>query len=190
VSVLTKQTTRGATATDAQIAKIVPAAWQHTSHIDPSMIKPMAGRVIVRDIHEDDKDGRYASLVLPQNIEKAERRRLGVIVAVGEGDRWITMKERGPYGAFRCKGIKCQDCAGAGTVDFFVMPLGWLGQVREPTLSECTTCHGTGLGRLPMETKPGDRVIYDRRREAEIEIGGERYSLLYEEQGCLAIIDE
>lgn len=196
MSVLAKQTEPGVGATDRQIAKIVPSSWQHTAHIDPTTIKPMAGRVIVRDIHNDEADGRYASLVLPANVDKAERRRLGVIVAVGQGDRWITLKERGPYGAFRHKGIKCDVCEGLGETVFDACLYGWIAATEdnrkarpECTVTTCRSCNGTGLARIPMETKPGDRVIFDRRREAEIEIGGERLSLVYEEQSILAVLE-
>lgn len=44
--------------------------------------------------------------------------------------------------------------------------------------------------RLPMSVRPGDRVLYNRRREAEFFIDGERYSLIHEEQSCLALLRE
>lgn len=196
MAVLQKQQGVGATATDAQIGKIVPAAWQGLQHIDPTTIRPMAGRVIVKDIHDDEHDGRFESLVLPQNVQKAERKRLGEIVAVGEGDRWITMKERGPYGAFRHKGIKCEVCDGLGKTVFDVVNYGRLPATKDnidprPNMpvSKCHACHGSGLSRLPMETKPGDRVIYDKRRECALELAGESFQLCYEEQAILCVLE-
>ncbi len=44
-------------------------------------------------------------------------------------------------------------------------------------------------GPSPMSVKPGDKVLYDRRREAEVEIRGQMYSLVYETQSVLAILD-
>lgn len=42
--------------------------------------------------------------------------------------------------------------------------------------------------RLPMSVEAGDRVLYNRRREAEFFINGNRYSLIHEEQSCFALL--
>lgn len=44
-------------------------------------------------------------------------------------------------------------------------------------------------GRLPMEVKVGDRVIFNRRKDMEFFVGGERYNFVNEEQSILAVIE-
>ena len=44
-------------------------------------------------------------------------------------------------------------------------------------------------GRAPMYCQVGDTVLYDRRREAELYINGERHSLVHEEQSVYGILD-
>lgn len=149
MATLAPQTTRGVGAKDSQIAKILPSAWQHTAHIDPTTIRPMAGRVLIRDEHDDSQIG---SVLIPENSEHKERNRIGRIVAVGNGDRWIELSRRGAYGRLRLKSFD-------------------------------------GAERRPMQTKPGDRVLYSRRRECEIEITGERLQLCYEEQSVLCVLE-
>ena len=43
-------------------------------------------------------------------------------------------------------------------------------------------------GRIPMSVRPGDTILYNRRREAEFFIQGERYSLIHEEQSAYALL--
>lgn len=47
----------------------------------------------------------------------------------------------------------------------------------------------TESGRLPMEVKVGDRVLCDRRKDLEVFIRGERFSLLNAEQSILAVVE-
>lgn len=150
MAVLAPQTKPGIGATDSQIAKILPIAWQHTAHIDPATIRPMAGRVLIRDEHDDSRIG---SIVIPETSEHKDRNRIGRIVAVGNGEKWYAMDQRGPWGVIRYRSFD-------------------------------------GAERREMQTKPGDRCVYVRRREGEIEIGGERLTLAYEEQACLAILED
>lgn len=42
--------------------------------------------------------------------------------------------------------------------------------------------------RLPMSVRPGQRVLYSRRLEAEVFINGERYAMVHEEQAIFAIM--
>lgn len=44
-------------------------------------------------------------------------------------------------------------------------------------------------GRLPMEVKVGDRVIFNRRKDMEFFVDGERYNFVNEEQSILAILE-
>ncbi len=41
-----------------------------------------------------------------------------------------------------------------------------------------------------MEVKPGMKVLYDRRKEAEFFVGGQRYGIINEEQSCFAILED
>jgi chaperonin GroES len=48
---------------------------------------------------------------------------------------------------------------------------------------------GRAIGwRTDLQVKVGDRVITDRRKEAELYIDGERYQLVYEQQAILAVL--
>lgn len=44
-------------------------------------------------------------------------------------------------------------------------------------------------GRLPMEVKVGDRVIFNRRKDMEFFFEGERYNFVNEEQSILAVLE-
>ena len=44
--------------------------------------------------------------------------------------------------------------------------------------------------RTDLQVKVGDRVICDRRKEAELYIDGERYQLVYEQQAILAVLED
>lgn len=44
-------------------------------------------------------------------------------------------------------------------------------------------------GHVPLTVKPGDRVLYSRRREAEVYLKGRRYAMVYESQSIFAVLE-
>jgi co-chaperonin GroES (HSP10) len=134
---------------------------QLLDHLDPSQIRPIHDRVLIRDIHDDDKIG---SIFLPERDDHwsgtKDHARLGVVVAVGLGDKWLES-----WGRW---------VESNGKVHTFL---------RQKALT-------TESRRWPMQCKPGDKVIVDRRRDEEIYIAGDRYYLCHEEQAILGIIEE
>ena len=126
---------------------------------EPSEIKPIRSRVLIRDAHQDEQIG---SVILPPATagrgcvagkDSPDQKRIGIVVAVGPGDKYIEMGI-GAWGELVVKGL------------------------------------AAGVAHLPMEVKPGDKVLYDRRREAEFYMEGVRYSLVYEEQSVLGVFEE
>lgn len=118
--------------------------------IDAAAIRPLFDRVIVRDIPDEDRVG---SIFLPEaHINNRAGLRMGVVVAVGDGDKWV---EAGldNYGNPKRKGLK-------------------------------------GIDRLSMSVKVGDKVLYDRRREAEIYIDGQRLSIVNESQSIVGVLED
>ena len=149
--------------------------------LSPDKIKPMWSRVLIRDEHEaDDKIG---SIFLPQGDKGKDTRRIGIVVAVGPGDKHFE------------KGL-VRDSDGNTSVDRRFLgkcePCGGLGQIlnaQAGVFETCPQCQGDGIKRFPMEVKVGDRVLYDRRRDAEFVIEGERYNLVFEEQSVLGVLE-
>jgi co-chaperonin GroES (HSP10) len=98
-------------------------------------------------------------------------------VAVGLGDKWIEhLQKIGPP-----KRTRVTMCAGGHSQETpdQIGECWWLG-------CDCTKF----TPRLKMQCKVGDKVIYDKRRDLELHIGGETYSLVNEEQAILAVIEE
>lgn len=180
---------------------------QHMRY-DPSEIKLKGDRVLVRELPRDEKEG---SIIIPETNVDREHLRWGVIVTVGPGDSHIEWADK--HG-LRSDGsplihrvpIQCRHCKGTGR-HIASLPSG---DVEVP----CSNCRDTpGRARWPMEVKTGDRVLYDRRKEAEIFLptkceacggGGinaadlvvcrpcnglghteERYSIMHEEQAII-----
>jgi len=133
------------------LAKGQYALSQVLQNLSLEQVKPCGSNVLIKDLPDDDKIG---SIVIPEN-HKSELRRIGIVVAVGPGDKWI-------QGRPKIKGTS------------------------KPTYRALPE----GTERLEMECKPGDRVLFDRRRHREIYIEGERYSLVYEAQSVLAILED
>ena len=150
---------------------------------DPANIRLLEDRVLIRDLGEQERVG---SIIIPETaaargVGKAGMLRLGVVVAVGPGDKF---KELGldESGAVRRKLLteRCPECE---TGRFF--------DAKAYEYVPCPKCGGTTRAPavMPTECKPGDRVIYDRRREAELLWKGETYSLIHEEQSILAVLE-
>ena len=162
---------------------------QHAA-IDPETIRPIYDRVLVRDLGDAERIG---SIFIPECARDQVQLRIGVVVAVGPGDAW-TEHGLDAQGEPRRRSIKrdCHICGGGGRLNYFQPP------------ERCTACDGTGKLsrwfdirtykyeklRLPMICKPGDRIVFDRRREAELYIDGQRYSLCHEEQSVFAVLED
>ena len=146
--------------------------------IDPSKIRLQQDRVLLRDIPEEE---RHGSLYLPEVCRNQEKIRRGIVIAVGPGDskieRAADQHDVHPDGYVRTKArrVKCRVCDGS------IQP--WDAHWS------CQTCKDTRVGRLPMSVRPGDRVLYSQRQEAEIFINHQRYGICHEEQAIIGIWD-
>lgn len=128
-------------------SSIFDGADQFISH-DPKDVRPIYDRVLVREIPEPETRG---SIFIPQSALGKPGLRIGEVVAVGKGDRWIEK--------------------------------GWREGESEPRRSALK------VDRLPMDVKPGDRVVYDRRTECEVYLQGEPYSLIHQEQSIFCVLE-
>ncbi len=167
---------------------------------DPSTIRLLQDRLLIRDLGEDERVG---SIWIPQTAAErgvggGGRYRLGIVVATGPGNAFI---EAGvdDEGFVRRRLIQkpCEACTGTGRQSFNIREYQWVW---------CPECNpdGTydfmeGLNggppsmapiRVPCECKVGDKVIYDRRREAEVYFWGLRFTMCYEEQAVMCIVKE
>jgi len=156
---------------------------QRMDHIDPSKIRLSGDRVLIRDIPEDERRGL---IWVPEVCQDQEMLRQGIVVAVGPGDRYVervasqnTFDSDGRV-PVRRKATECDWCCGRGRAF----------SISKYENETCPRCNGDGLAHLPMSVRPGQRVLYSRRREAEIFIEGERYALVHLEQSIMAILEE
>ena len=151
-------------------------------------LKLQKDRVIIRDLQEEEKVG---SIWIPEVSRDQSRLRWGIVVAVGPGETYIervisryTTTPDGYPETHRIP-IMCSKCRGGR---FVRIPPRQSQQGLEPGASlPCEKCRGTGRGRLPLDVKVGDKVLYDRRREAEFFWQGQRYNIVYEEQAIIGI---
>lgn len=156
---------------------------QAMDRLQPEQIQPILDRVLVRDVAEVEKVGL---LFIPQTakeqgIGKNGLYRRGVVVSVGPGDKF---KELGfsESGMLRRKRVTCPGCS--GSCNQFLRADGFVEDCAFPC-----RCDGTGLGRLPIQVKIGDMVIYDRFKQSEITIKGVRHSLINLEQAIFAVME-
>lgn len=157
---------------------------QRVDHIDPKTIKLLGDRILVEEI--DQEDGRVGSLVIPETCRNKSKIRRGVVVAVGPGDNCVERVDGKAIDAdgrpmLRRKWVACDTCRGTGN---HITEDGELVDALN-----CQACGGRGTGRILPQVKPGDKVLFDRRREAEIRIQGRDYSLVFEEQSIFVILD-
>jgi co-chaperonin GroES (HSP10) len=134
---------------------------QLLDHINPTEVRPIGDRLLIRDVHDDEKIG---SILMPERSDHfidstKDRHREGIVVAIGQGDRWLEVWHQ------------------------------WNEVSGKEHSYMRTKKVSTPNGRLATECKVGDRVIVDRRRDEEIYISGERYYLCHEEQAILGIIE-
>lgn len=155
---------------------------------DPAQIRLLSDRCLIRDLPQDDS--RSGSLVVPETAQnggvgKGGNFRIGLVVAVGEGDRF---SEHGldAEGAVRRRLLtaQCRDCDGNGVTV--------LGGCCENVPEERIACDECENGRVPIVVPPqckvGDTVLYDRRRQEQMYFNGVLHQLCHAEQGVLAVL--
>lgn len=169
---------------------------QFVHNLDATLIKPLWDRCLIRDIPDPDRIG---SIWIPETaaergVGKEGLLRIGVVVAVGPGDKftreWVERDHlTGQHHVQRKALGRCPDCEAPGfQITRYVDP-PYNEQYPAFTYKVCPTCSGDGIRRWPMQCKVGDKVIVDRRKEAEFYVNGERLYLVHEEQAILAVLE-
>lgn len=152
---------------------------------DPGMITPIGDRVLIRDLGPLETP---SALELPETARDNAKLRVGLVVAVGAGDRY---SEHGldAEGNVRRRLLTkpCTNCKGPDGTQ-----TGQWFNFYEYRMEPCIACKGEK--RVPVVVPPqcqvGERVIYDRRREAEYFIDGQRYVLLHAEQSVIGVVED
>jgi co-chaperonin GroES (HSP10) len=155
---------------------------------NPRNIRLLEDRCLIRDLGEPDKVGL---IHVPQSAQgraydEYGSLRVGEIVAAGPGNRFIEVGFDQDFGVRRRQiRMRCPSRAykADGEHKHF--------DIRSYDLKPCPICDGTGYVpiTIPPECEPGDKVLYSERKEATFWIDGDRYVLVYEEQGILAILE-
>lgn len=149
---------------------------QRMDHVDPASIGLLGDRVLLKDLPGDERVG---SIWLPETCQNLDQLRWADVVAVGPGDAFIeypaSQTSTDSYGYVPMKRYSTE-CRGCGK------------SVTELGATFCFYCYTTL--RLPMHVLPGDRVLYNRRMEAEIEIEGQRYGMVHEEQAVIGVMHD
>lgn len=169
---------------------------------DPLRIRLIEDRLLIRDVPDEPE---INGIVKPDNVETGVGKnglyRIGIVVATGPGNKFIEVGTEG-YGedmrVVRRKILgRCPTCEGDGfDPDWPVSPMEIVDYdgTKKRLGAACPNCtfldtpHGLVPLTIPCTCKPGDRVIYERRKEAEVFIDGVRYGLVYEEQAVLMIL--
>lgn len=168
--------------------------------MDPSTIRLISDRVLIRDDADAEKEG---SIIIPEKYRESAtgKYRSGVVVAVGPGDRFYEMgiieSTDGLSPQVRRKLItkKCPDCNGVGNTGQF--------DIRQYRMEPCPNCNPDDLpfskeffamiGRVPIcvppQCKVGERVLYERHRQCEVFINGQRHIIVHAEQAVVAVIE-
>jgi hypothetical protein len=167
---------------------------QFLKGVRASEIRVLEDRVICEDLPDPDKIG---SLFVPESagdrgVGGNGRFRLARVVAIGPGDKFIE-KGLDAYGDVKREALgPCPECRNSPKPGFLRWrvsggPDGPHGEWSD--WETCYGCNGDGLARWPMYCKPGDVVIIERRREAEVYIEGVRYTIAHEQQAVIAVLD-
>src|SRR5882672_2760631 len=140
----------------------------------------ISDRVLIRDIAEAPE--MIGLIVIPELarekiLHEFGRIRIGLVLACGPGDRFIELGVTNE-GEVRRKEITttCLTCEGVGRCGFSLREYRHFGNKNGIT---CHVCGGSGREpvTIPTQCSPGDKVLYSRRREAEICINGELLSI-------------
>jgi co-chaperonin GroES (HSP10) len=145
---------------------------------NPADWHPIYDRVVIKALPEDVAEG---SILIPDQARDRSKLRRGLVVAVGPGDPYIQYGTPNNDGTSKLKAVKCSLCHRAKRLFSTGIP--------KAGVDNCFACKGTGLGTLPMTVKPGDVVLFDRRREAEFNVDGETYCLVNESQSVFCILE-
>lgn len=165
---------------------------QRVDHIDPTTIKLLSDRALIRDLGDPTM---YAGcIIIPETCRESRAQqewgnlRIGEVLAVGPGDRWLEtwVGEDGSVGRKQLMGT-CPLCEGCGRTYFDIRAYKTLPGGD----GKCGECDGAGKVPVcvPPQCKPGDRVLFSRRREAEFIINGDKYSLVNSEQSVVAVLE-
>lgn len=149
---------------------------------DPTTLRPMFDRLLVRDVPDAElSPGGIVLTAAPSlgGLGKTGRIRIGEVIACGKGDPWFNWMEKGKV---KIHSYPCPRCGGG----FMRGGTSWLAKQAEESGDYlrpwCPRCEGRGHSHVDLIVKPGDRIVYDRRKEAEIFIDGERFTLCHEQQ--------
>lgn len=141
-------------------------------------------------VKPDAIDDKIGLIHIPEGILKSGEKPgdymegfIGTIVATGPGDPLLTLK-CGECGTHR-KRIVQSSFGGTRTV---YKGMGKCGHCQS---SAYTVTH---RGHAAMETKIGDRVVFPRRPsspggEYSVDLEGEKYILMHEEQSAMAVLE-
>jgi co-chaperonin GroES (HSP10) len=175
--------------------------------IDPATIRLLSDRCLIRDLGDPERVG---SIIIPEVArEKVMHEwgllRIGEVVATGPGDRFIELGWD-DYSGVRRKLItmRCgctahpalnmwgEDIFGRKPGKRYRFDIVEYRMVELPDGVPCPRCDGSGRVpiTIPPQCRPGERVLYSRRREAEVYLEGVRYSLLNSEQSILAVLED
>lgn len=161
--------------------------------IDPASIRMIEDRVLIKDLGDIDRVG---SIIIPETARADSRvgsptLRLGLVIAVGPGDKFIEVGYEDRTGEVQRRAITqpctwCDDGTGK--------PSGRRFSVEEYRFVNCPRCRGSKRENVvvPPQCQPGVKVIYDRRKEAEFYFGDDsaRYVLCHAEQAVFAVVEE
>ena len=162
---------------------------QNVGTIDPTKIRLRRDQLLIRDI-PDPAEITVGSIIIPATAAeqmggagKDGLYRYGEVIACGPGESYIEMG-LDTEGAVRRKlrtreCLACESC-GRNEIDY--------GECRAGI---CGFCDGSGRIPItvPTSCRPGDIVVYDRRKHAEFYVNGERLTLCYEEQAVIGIVN-
>ena len=168
-------------------------------HIDPSKIRLLHDRCLVRDLGAPAQHGliHVPDTANKGGVDEYGYTRIGLVIATGPGDKFVEMGIDAPdalgYHNVRRKLITqtCDTCNGMKHIGYDFYQLKVVG-VPFGMGPQCAICGGEGIIPVTMEPqcKPGERVLYDRRREMEFVIFGQRFLILNAEQSIYGVLED
>lgn len=155
--------------------------------LDPGSIKLISDRVLLKDLGDAEKEG---SIIIPdryreRGVNQFGTYRLGLVIAVGPGDRFREMGVTDEGQVLRkMLTAPCVACGATGVM-IEVWPLTGNYLI-------CPTCQGSTRVPVcvPPQCAPGDKVLYEKRLECEVYLNGERYVICHAEQAVIAILED